>query len=84
MESLNNLCLFYKETRPYATYKVLQKLFQDINLLLFSRGGGRSIDVGLLGENGHKMVLVTGERFLLNEDILHLLWSTFYKALLSG
>lgn len=41
-------------------------------------GGGGSIDVGLVGDNHHKLNLV-----MSNEGIVPLLWSTSYTPLLS-
>ena len=51
--------------------------------LLLSIWGGRFIDVGLLGENHHKINLIVGESLLLHEDIIPLLCITSYTTLLS-
>ena len=45
---------------------------------------GWSIDVGLLGENHHKISLIACEDLLLNEGVVPLLWITSYTASLSG
>ena len=49
--------------------------------LLYSTRG--SIDVGLLGENYHKISLIVGEDLHLNEGVVPLSWGPSYIALLS-
>ena len=44
------------------------------------RGG---INVGLLGENCHKINMIASESLLLNEDDVPLLWNTSYTTSLS-
>ena len=54
-----------------------------MSLLLHQRGGG-SINVGLLGENHHKIILIAGEDLLLSEGIIPLSWITSHTASFSG
>ena len=42
------------------------------------------MDVGLLGENHHKIKLIASEDPLLNEGVVPLLWITAYTTSLSG
>jgi hypothetical protein len=44
---------------------------------------GGFINVGLLGENHHKINLIAGENPLLDEGVVPLLWITSYTASLS-
>ena len=64
----------------YATYRDLLA-FQEMSLLLFT---GDSIDVGLLGENHHKLSFIVGEGLRFHKGVVPLLWITSHIVLLSG
>jgi hypothetical protein len=61
----------------HATHKILQSCFKKC-AFYFPLGG--SIDVGLLGENHHKIDFIAGEGLLLFEYVVHLLWITSYTT----
>jgi hypothetical protein len=52
-----------------------------MSLVLFTRG---FIDVGLLGENHHKINLIIGESLSFNEGAVPFLWITSDTTLLNG
>ena len=41
------------------------------------------MDVGLVSMNHHKISLIVGEDFLLNEGVVPLLWTASYTTLFS-
>lgn len=65
-----------KKFKYICNLQKFAELFQKMALLV-------SINVQLLGENCHKISLIAGESHLLDEDIVHLFWNTFYTASLS-
>jgi hypothetical protein len=66
----------------HATHKILQSRFKKC-AFYFPLGGG-SIDVGLLGENHHKINFIAGEDLLLFEYVVHLLWITSYTTVFNN
>lgn len=53
------------------TYRDLKFVLRNKSFTILKGGG--SIDIGLLGENDHKINLIVGESLLLNEDVVSLL-----------
>ena len=64
--------------KPMKNCKVVERN----NFFTIYKGGG-SIDIGLLGENHHKINLIASECLLLNEGVAPL-WYTSYTTLLNG
>lgn len=63
--------------------RFLAKLSLKMSLLHPQKEGEGAINVGLLGENCHKITSIVSESLLLNEDVVPLLWNTSYNASLS-
>ena len=78
LESFQQISWIYKTMNKIINQKSICDLQNFVKLLkewAFYYPLGGSINVGLLGENCHKISLIAGENPLLNECVSSLLWT---------
>jgi hypothetical protein len=68
-KSIKSLRNFTQKSNFICNLHKFINFFQEVNLLLYTRGKGGSIDVGLLGENHHNLISIGGEGLLFNKGV---------------